>query len=213
MRKILPPLGICVLDTDSKTRSDLVTAIRNTEVGRDSSTETEVVAFQSVAEIRSAFSVERLRDTMEPAILITDSIGVKAGRGSSKSFAEHTRGALPFMKIIVNSYHVDETLAYKLAFTDRVVDDCNRKDREGWPGLEPRILKWWQNYQSHNQLATMRSWIMECEDPFTRFWPHGTTKDYNLVDIYWQVVRNTPDGSRLRQAWDRLLDWRRRPLK
>ncbi|HUT11197.1 MAG TPA: hypothetical protein VMY42_11920 [Thermoguttaceae bacterium] len=206
-RHPLPRPTICVLDRSPDMRKILCALL--CKIGESSgeylcelTASPKVVSFARPETARHAFSsIARVRSSMEPCLLVTDHIGtIPHGR----SVVGSVRRKFPMTKILLHSGGVPENDVLELQHKHRVIDDFVRKggDRDL---LRERAAHWYRSYWNQSTLQTMRQYIASCPDPKAKFFPGNGNKWLSIVDVYWEIVRDTELGRELRVAWDRLM--------
>lgn len=204
-RHPLPRPTICVLDRSPDMRNilcDLLCKIGGSpgEYICELTASPKVVSFARPETARHAFSsIARVRSSMEPCLLVTDHVGtIPRGRNVVGS----VRRKFPMTRILLYSEGVSDNDVLDL-HKNHVIDDFVPKggDRNV---LRERATHWYRSYWYQSTLQTMRHYIADCPDPHAKFFPGRGNKWLSMVDVYWEIVRDTDLGKELRVAWDRL---------
>ena len=194
-RNQLPPRGIAILDANDDLRREL-----SKKFSRQLPQPIVIMDFAVPEEAERAFQFGRIRRRMEPAVLVTDMIGTTP---IGTSFVDEVRKSFPLTKIILYSHRTKPAEAVTLAFSHRVIDDYQVKTQHK---ILDSVIELYEKYTHETSLSRLRAYIARCPDPETPFFPDGFGKYLNIIDAYWEIVRQTELGRDLLLAWDGIVD-------
>lgn len=187
----LPPPAICILDADPILCGDLA--------GTLSSIDSTLIVrtFNRTDEILQAFYGDSYKREMEPCTLVTDNIGMTP---SGTSVVDIVAPKFPLMDIVL--YSGEETRASEYLLQRRITTFVPKPD---FPELHKQVARLYEKYWNQLSLRILRNYIEQHEDPPAEFFEAEDGRSLTIEDAYWEMVRDTDLGKRLRKAWDRLV--------
>lgn len=133
---------------------------------------------------------------IEPCVAVTDTIGVIPG---AKSFMGKLRRKFPKSRIILFSARATEEDIVRLQNEDLLIHRYVPKDA-GYLRLAEVAGEEFAEYEREPVLLSMRLYLSRCRDPSAPFTAIGH-KEYSLVDMYWEVVKETETGKMMEDVW------------
>ena len=194
MAKIkFPRATAVVLDSDRKLGHLVARRLRLTLPNA------KVLAF---SERTAAWQRLRRQRALEPYVFVTDTIGVLP---RANSFVQKVASSYPRSSIVLFSGRVSLEQVVNLQNDKRIIDRyVNKEDKDSVNRVVQIAQECFGLYEQDTVLDSLRQYLAQCRYPRAPFTQIGS-KDYSLVDIYWEIVIKSDVGDVMERVWRSLL--------
>ena len=152
-----------------------------------------IKAFTKVTE---AWQYVRAEKNREPYLTVTDTIGVIP---SARSFIRKFNKRYPKTKVILFSGGATNDEIVQLQNVDALIHRYVSKD-DGFEKLVNVARECFAEYEKQPVLQSMRLYLSKCRDPDAPFTAIAS-REYSLVDMYWEIVKETEVGLLMEEVW------------
>jgi DNA-binding NarL/FixJ family response regulator len=189
--KKLPKGCVVIVDPDQTVVKSVTNALRP---------RIEETRFMGFTRPELAWRSLREQRDMEPKLVVTDMAGVSPQKDS---LAENMRKAFPRAHILLYSERSTEKQVVKLQNDDSIIHRYVSKNKSV-DQLAEIIFQSLADYEKNPVLKSIRRYVAECSLPYAAFMVIGE-REFNLVDIYWEILVNSPLGAIMEDSWLSLL--------